>query len=133
MPWPFTRFPEFPEFGLLGNLGHQGADMIRVEEFLEDDRLVVRAEIPGIDPENDIEVTISHGALHIDVMREQKAEHKERDGFRTEFRYGSFSRTIPLPAGTYETEVKATYDNGILEIRLPVAKTTTRKVQVTRA
>lgn len=118
---------------MFGNLVHQGADIIRVEEFLEDDRLVVRAEVPGLDPEKDVEVTISHGALHIDVTREQKTEHKERDGFRTEFRYGTFSRTIPLPAGTYETEVKATYDNGILEVRLPVAKTTTRKVQVTRA
>ncbi len=129
--WPFTRFADWPEFGLISNLMHAaGSELIRVEEFVEDKTLVVRAELPGIDPDKDVEVTTSPGMLHIDVTREAKAEYTGHEGFRTEFRYGSFSRSITLPTGTYESEVKATYDNGILEVRVPITKSTAHKIEV---
>lgn len=129
--WPFARFGEWPEVGLLANLMHSACtDAIRVEEFVEADNLVVRAELPGIDPDKDVEVSISGGALHIQVTREDKVEQAGHEGFRTEFHYGSFARSIALPTGASESDVKATYDNGVLEVRLPIAKTATHKVEV---
>jgi HSP20 family protein len=130
--WPFSAFPDWQGFDVFGSVAPASADVIRIEEFLAGDELVIRAELPGIDPQKDVDVTISRGALHIDVRREDGLAKSDRSGFRTEFRYGEYSRSIPLPAGTYETEVKATYNDGILEVRLPVARTVKRKIDVTR-
>ena len=95
---------------------------LRVEEFVEGDVLVVRAELPGIDPEKDVDLSVVDGVLHISAEREEKSEQKEKDSYRSEFRYGSFSRNISLPAGYSETDVKATYRDGVLEIRVPAAE-----------
>jgi HSP20 family protein len=95
---------------------------LRVEEFVEGDVLVVRAELPGIDPEKDVDLSVVDGVLHISAEREEKSEQKEKDSYRSEFRYGSFSRNIPLPAGYSETDVKATYRDGVLEIRVPATE-----------
>jgi HSP20 family protein len=95
---------------------------LRVEEFVEGDTLVVRAELPGIDPEKDVDLSVVDGVLHISAEREEKSEQKEKDSYRSEFRYGSFSRSIPLPAGYSETDVKATYRDGVLEIRVPATE-----------
>lgn len=130
--WPFSTFPDWERLDVLGGSAPAGAEIIHVEEFLAGDELVIRAELPGIDPQKDVDVTISRGALHIDVRREDGSAKTDRSAFRTEFRYGEYSRSIPLPAGTYETEVKATYSDGILEVRLPVARTVKRKIDVTR-
>lgn len=93
-------------------------ETIRVEEEFRDDAYVVRAEVPGIDPDSDAEVWISDGVLHIAVERE--CETRSTDGdFRSEFRYGSFHRSISLPDGVAADDVKATYDAGVLEVRLP--------------
>jgi HSP20 family protein len=97
-----------------------GPAPIRVEEFLDDKNLVVRAEMPGVDPDKDIEVTIDDGFLRIRAQRQEKEEHNDKGRFRTEFRYGSFSRNIPLPAGVKEEDIKATYTNGVLEVRAPL-------------
>jgi HSP20 family protein len=130
--WPLSRLNDWPD--LLGDFTRaSNRDAIRLEEFVEDDKLVVRAELPGIDPEKNVEVSISGGMLHINVTREEPAELKDQEGFRTEFRYGSFSRSIALPSGTYESEVKATYDNGILEVRLPIATAAARRIPIHHA
>lgn len=95
-------------------------DRIRVEEVREDDAVVVRAELPGVDPEKDIEVSVTEGVLEIRAHREQREEHKEEGRYRSEFRYGSFVRRLPLPAGASEDAIAATYHDGILEVRVPV-------------
>jgi HSP20 family protein len=133
-PWPLPQFadwPDWPEFGLLGEVMRTAAgETIRVEELVEDDTLVIRAELPGIDPEKDVEVSISGGVLHIAATRNEKFEHKGHDEVRSEFRYGSFTRSIVLPAGMYETDVVAKYADGILEVRLPIAAAKTHKIEV---
>lgn len=108
---------------------------LRVEEFVEDDTLVVRAELPGIDPDKDVELTITEGLLHVRAERQEKSEQKTKAGYRSEFHYGSFERSVPLPAGTKEDDVKASYADGILEIRVPMVKekVATTRVPVTRA
>ena len=83
---------------------------IRVEDYVEDDHYTVRAELAGIDPAKDVEVTVGAGYLTIRAERHDKTEGKHR----TEFRYGSFSRTIGLPANADEDAVTATYRDGIL-------------------
>jgi HSP20 family protein len=95
--------------------------MIRVEQFEEDGAVVVRAELPGVDPEKDIDVIVTGGALRITGERKQEAKTEERGYVRSEMRYGRFSRTLPLPEGATESDVTATYKDGILEVRVPVA------------
>lgn len=92
---------------------------IRVEEVVDNDQLVVRAELPGVDPEKDIEVTIDAGHLTITAERREKTEEKSERGYRSEFRYGTFSRRIPLPEGTSPEVVSASYRDGVLEVRMP--------------
>jgi HSP20 family protein len=110
------------------------SEMIKVEAFEEGDQLVVRAELPGVDPEKDIDITVAGGALRIAAERKQEERTEERGYVRNELRYGTFTRTVPLPAGATESDVKATYTNGILEVRVPVATTTAAtKVPVTKS
>lgn len=65
----------------------------------------------------------------------RKTEHKNKDSYRSEFTYGSFTRTVKLPPGGTEADVTATYKDGVLEIRIPVAEPVTSgpsKIEVTR-
>jgi HSP20 family protein len=94
-------------------------ELIRVDEFHEDGTLVIKAELPGIDPDKDIGLTVSNGLLHIEAERRDEERTEEKGYVRRELRYGSFTRTLPLPDGLSEDDVKATYKDGILEIRIP--------------
>jgi HSP20 family protein len=109
------------------------AQPIRVEEFVEDDHYVVRAELPGIDPDKQVEITVANGVLTIRAERQEEHEGK----YRSEFRYGSFSRHIPLPATADAEDIKATYGEGVLRVtvglkekaprvarQIPIAKST---------
>lgn len=93
---------------------------LRVEEFTEDGTLVVRAELPDIDPDEDVDLSVANGVLHISAHREEKSERKEKGMYHSEFRYGSFSRDVPLPEGTEDSDITATYKDGILEVRAPL-------------
>ncbi|WP_411709893.1 Hsp20/alpha crystallin family protein [Arthrobacter sp. B10-11] len=107
---------------------------IRVEQFMDGSVLVVRAEVPGLEPEKDVDVSVADGMLHIKVEREEKSEHKSKTGYRSEFRYGSFSRSVSLPPGAREEDVTASYKDGVLEVRAPAPEqapaTGTRKIQI---
>ena len=92
--------------------------------------LVVKADLPGLRPE-DINVAVDRGVLTISGERRQE-EREEREGFiRSEVRYGTFYRTIPLPDGADEERVAATFRNGVLEITIPVSERQQgRRIQV---
>jgi HSP20 family protein len=90
------------------------AHPMRIEEYMRDGSLIVRAELPGIDPVKDVEVTVSEGLLTI--RGERKEERKEER--RSEFYYGSFVRTVSLPTGVDQSNVEAEYKDGILEVRV---------------
>jgi HSP20 family protein len=108
---------------------------LRVEEFRDGDELVVRSELPGIDPENDLDISVADGVLTITAQRQERSEQKGKEEYRSEFRYGSFTRSIPLPPGVKEEDIKANYKDGILEIRIPVGaepETGARKIPVLR-
>lgn len=116
--------------------GDTGTGAIRVEEVVDGNTLVVRAELPGIDPEKDAAITVSDGALTIKAERQEKKEQKEKDSYRSEFRYGSFFRRVPLPDGVKESDVTASYKDGVLEVRAPIPEqvpaTSTSRIPITR-
>jgi HSP20 family protein len=96
------------------------AGWLRVEEYVDDGTLVVRAELPDIDPDKDVELSVADGVLHIRAQREEKPEKKDKDAYRSEFRYGSFVRNVPLPEGVKEDDITASYTDGVLEVRAPM-------------
>jgi HSP20 family protein len=118
-PWSFPLFPLMRPFDDLFRDGW-GRKMVAVEEFTEDGTLVVRAEVPGIDPEKDVEITISDGMLHISAHRTEEEEKKGRHFHRRELRYGSFARSLPVPEGVDEEKIEASYKDGMLEVRVPL-------------
>ncbi|MDP3967815.1 MAG: Hsp20/alpha crystallin family protein [Nocardioides sp.] len=90
---------------------------VRLEEFMEDGRYVVRADLPGIDPEKDIEVSVDRGMLRLHGERRTE----KHDAHRSEIRYGSIERVLRLPEGVGPDDVEATYQRGVLTITLPAA------------
>jgi len=126
---------EFPELWRRFFEPELSGPWMRVEEFVDDNTLVVRAELPGLDPDKDVELSITDGVLHVRAERQEKSEQKTKEAYRSEFRYGSFERNVPLPVGTKEEDVKATYTNGILEVRVPLgeAKASTTKVPISKS
>jgi HSP20 family protein len=105
------------------------AGQLQVEEFIEDGTLVIRAELPGIDPDKDLELTVSEGVLHLRAERRQEKTVEDKREYRSELRYGTFSRVMPLPVGASEQDITATYTAGILEIRVPFDQ---KKAEATR-
>jgi HSP20 family protein len=127
---------DWPRFGRWPELFHRLSDTtIKIEEFDEDSTHVVRAEMPGIDPDEDVEISVDHGVLSLWAERREEKKTESDGGYRSEFSYGSFTRSVSLPPGATEDDVTATYRDGILEVRFPidgeVAKS--RKVPVVRA
>jgi HSP20 family protein len=88
---------------------------IKVEQFVDEDRFVVRAELPGFDPEK-IDITVINGLLKIHAERAEQVPERAH----SEFRYGVFARTVALPAGAVEDSAVAKYRDGILEITFTI-------------
>lgn len=120
-------------FGELGDFGEREMGLSRFEpqvEVLErDDKLVVRADLPGIKKE-DVNVSIEENALCIEG--ERKSEHEEEKGgvLRSERSYGKFVRTIPLPRGIDLQSCDASFENGVLEITVDKPKESRKQIQV---
>ncbi len=95
------------------------------------DEILIRADLPGVD-KDDIKVSVTEDAVTIRGER-HRAQEEERDGvYRSERSYGTFFRTIALPPGTITDQVKASFKNGVLEIRVPAAPGATgRPVEIT--
>ena len=124
MPFRAMQFPRWREAG----------DLIRVEEFRDGGTLVIRADLPGIDPDSDVELTVSHGMLHIEAERREEEKREEKGYVRREVRYGSLSRSLPLPEGVTEADIAATYKDGVLEIRIPEPKhEPAKKIAISKA
>jgi len=86
----------------------------------EDGHLMVTAELPGIDPEKDVSITIEGDVL---VIKGEKSEEKtveEKDRYMHERRFGSFERRIPLPDDVDVAAIKASYEKGVLKVVVPI-------------
>jgi len=116
------------EAGFPGMRTAPGLHGSRVEEHLAEGTYVLRAELPGIDPSKDVEITVTEGVL---TLRAERTE-EETQKHHTEFRYGTFARAVRLPAGAKGDEATADYKDGVLTITVPApeAKTGTRTIPV---
>lgn len=117
----FSRWPDLLHRPMLMWPG-TAAGLLQVEEFRTEGDLVIRAEIPGIDPEKDIEITVEDDVLSIMAERREEETEQEKDFYRREFRYGSFHRHLQLPAGASESDITASYRNGVLEVKVALPK-----------
>jgi HSP20 family molecular chaperone IbpA len=133
---PMSLFPEFSDLfagfpSLAGLRPAFDTRVMRLEDEIKDGRYVVRAEMPGVDPAKDIDITVRDGQL---TIKAERSEKKDFDG-RSEFSYGSFVRTVSLPAGADEENIEATYDQGILTVSVAISepKPTERHVPIQSA
>jgi HSP20 family molecular chaperone IbpA len=105
------------------------AHTFRVEDYTEDGTYMIRAELPGIDPEKDVEVTAESGILTIHAERREQTKQERH----SEFRYGSLTRSVTLPEGADPDKITASYDQGILKVAVPIpreAKPAARRIAV---
>jgi HSP20 family protein len=103
-----------------------------VDFYEEKDDLVVKAELPGMEKE-DIEVNVTDHSLTIKGEKKKEEEVEEENYYRSERSFGSFRRSLELPSDVQAEKAKASFKNGILEVRLPkseVAKPKEIKVAV---
>ncbi|HLY09251.1 MAG TPA: Hsp20/alpha crystallin family protein [Planctomycetota bacterium] len=106
-------------FTLLGDPWSPSVDVIDADR-----EFTVRAELPGLDPE-DIHLALSGNLLVVSGEKKDEHEDKWKGFIRSERRYGSFRKMIPIPAGADPDHVTAEIDRGVLTVHLP--KSTTRK------
>jgi HSP20 family protein len=102
---------------------------MRIEDYDDNGNYVLRAEMPGLDPSRDIKITIDDDRLNILAERSER----KHEGGHSEFKYGSFSRSVTLPRGADTQHIQARYNAGILEVKVPVAirSTESRQIRVT--
>ena len=96
------------------------AQTIKVDQYRDEDTLVIRAEMPGLDPDRDVKLTVTDGMLNIEAERRVEEKSEDKGYLRHELHYGSYARRLPLPERVTETDITAAYRDGILEIRVPM-------------
>jgi HSP20 family protein len=102
-----------------GDDGVSGLWNPAVDLYEEDDKLVVKAELPGID-KKDISVDLQNGVLTLKGERRHESEEKNgRNVYRREMSYGKFVRSFSIPQDVDSDKVKAEYANGVLTIEVP--------------
>ncbi len=130
-PAIFPDLLDWLESPLTALMPFAAGQTFRVEEYVEDNRYMMRAELPGLDPDQDIEVTVDDGTLMVHAERREE----EKKPHRSEFRYGSLTRSARLPAKADAKDVTARYEKGILEVSAPVpeARPAGRRVAIEKA
>ncbi len=136
MPGVLTRWEPFAELGelrsrfdrLFGELGDggEGARSLAIDVVRDNGNLVVRAEVPGIKPE-EVEIEVQDDVLTVSGSHEETKEEKGKQYLRRECRYGSFSRSLALPAGVEAKKIKAKTHDGIVEVTIPLPKEPEKK------
>jgi len=113
----FEGKPKFRELG-------KWFPSVDVSETKND--LIVKAELPGIDPK-DIDISLNDGYLTIKGERKQEKEEKEENYHFIERSYGSFTRSVRLPNEVQRDKISASYKNGILKVTLPKSEEAKKK------
>jgi HSP20 family protein len=114
---PFSFFGHHP---MWPRTGFPGKEMISptVDIFEEDKEVVVKAEIPGM-KKSDISIDIDENSITISGEKKQEKKVDKKDYHRVECSYGSFCRSFRLPDTVNSDKAKASFKNGVLEIRMP--------------
>jgi HSP20 family protein len=108
---------------------------LALDVYEEDDKLVIKADVPGIKPE-DVHVEVTGNVLNLSGEMKDEREEKREGYYIRERGYGSFARSLTLPSGLDTDKVEAAFENGVLSIRIPKtegAKTKTIKVKAAKA
>ena len=87
------------------------------EASKSEDMLVLRTELSGVQPD-EVKISVDEGVLTISGEHSEEKEEKKDDYVRRERRYGSFSRSMPVPSGFTEDDVNVTKDGDVLEVRV---------------
>lgn len=120
-PWFGLSWPR--RLRLWEDLGTRGP---AIEVCEEKDEVVVKAELPGMKKE-DLELNISDNRLTIKGEKKKEEEVKEKGYYYSERSYGSFTRTIQIPKDIKPDKIRATFKDGVLEVRLPMTEEAKRK------
>jgi HSP20 family protein len=131
MPGTLTRWDPFTELSELRSRfdrmfddwldGRERAWTPAIDVVREDGHLVVRADLPGIKPE-EVKIEVEDDILTVSGEHEERKEEKDKHYVRRERRYGSFSRSMPLPAGIDPNKIKANTHDGVVEVTIPLPK-----------
>jgi HSP20 family protein len=109
------------------------AERPALESFTERDKFVVRADLPGVSP-NDVEITLVDNVLTVRGSRREEREEKKRNYMLRETSYGTFERAITVPRGIKADDIKAKFADGVLEMTMPLPKeAAARKVPIEAA
>ena len=103
--WGAAAFPSLP----------------KVESFVRNGELIVRADLPGINPK-EVELAVEGHRLMLRGERKTKEERKEKNYRYREVAYGRFERAVELPEGVDTDSIKATYHDGVLEVTMKAPK-----------
>ena len=136
MPGTLTRWEPFAELGELRSrfdrmfddftFGRERAWTPAIDVVRENGNLVVRADIPGIKPE-EVKIEVEDDILTVSGEHEEHKEEKDKHYVRRERRYGSFSRSMTLPPGVEAKNIKAKTHDGVVEVTIPLPKEATKE------
>ena len=123
----WTRFPHHltPFFDLhpmFPSLTGPTAYMPRMDVYQTDAEVVAKCELPGLDSHDDLDVTVDESSVTIQGQFKRGESSRAENYVHSERFYGSFSRTLPLPAQVKPVEARATYQDGILTVHMPKAE-----------
>jgi len=129
MPGTLTRWDPFAELSELRSRfdrmfdewldGRERAWTPAIDVVRENGHLVVRADLPGIKPE-EVKIEVEDDILTISGEHEERSDEKEEGYVRRERRYGSFSRSMALPGGVDAKKIKASTRDGVVEVTIPL-------------
>ena len=136
MAGALTRWDPFAELGELRSRfdrmfdelagGRERAWTPAIDVIREDGKLVIRADIPGMKPE-EVKIEVEDDILTITGEHEERKEEKGKHYVRRERRYGSFSRSMALPAGVDASKIEAKTHDGIVEVTIPLPEEAKKK------
>jgi len=112
--WPVFRHGELEEIGT------------QIDIFEEKDNVIVKAELPGMKKE-DIDITVTDHTMRISGEKKREEKVEKKDYHRIERSYGSFTRSFRLPDNVNGEKAKASFKDGVLEVRVPKTKETKQK------
>ncbi len=95
-----------------------GGSELAVDMYETKDDVVVKTALPGVNPE-DVEVTITGDTLTIRGESKEETENRDENYLRRERHYGAFSRSVTLPSGLQTEKTDASFDNGMLTLKIP--------------
>ena len=136
MPGTLTRWEPFAELAELRSRfdrlfddwldGHERAWTPAIDVVREDDHLVLRADLPGIKPE-EVKIEVEDDILTVSGEHRESKEEKEEHYVRRERRNGSFSRSLTLPVAVDAKKIKAKTHEGVVEVTIPLPKDATKE------